>query len=330
MLQDDKQSNLDSENKELEVDTDLGDDVVFEENSEVLAPDYASKIAKLKSRIKELETKNTELLNGWQRERADAVNWKKREEESRKELIKFANSDIIAELLSVLDSFEAAFKNKEAWEKADKNWRLGVEYIHSQFLNVLTQNGLSVINPMGETYDSMRDEAVEMVQTEDESKNGKILEVVRVGYLLHGKELRAPKVRVGVGDRNQELSPFGEISRRERRQGGNRNSMDRNCVQSNIFERIFRVDDGRLLRATFCVYGSHGRLKARLVSVEYLDEKNLTGENLKLSGSAQEKTFFVSEKKVRPIVSPYIFLNTIFYSGTKPRAPTIQIPRRMN
>jgi molecular chaperone GrpE len=196
---DNKQNDLNIvEKNEPEIDTDSGDDVVFEENIEAVGADYAAKIAKLKARIKELEAKNAELLDGWQRERAEAVNWKKREEESHKELVKFAKSDIIAELLSVLDSFEAAFKNKEAWEKADKNWRMGVEYIHSQFLNILTQNGLAVINPIGEKYDSIRDEAVEMLPVENESDDGKILEVVRIGYSLHGKELRAPKVKVGI------------------------------------------------------------------------------------------------------------------------------------
>jgi molecular chaperone GrpE len=197
MKDDDKKNVENIEENEPEVDTDPGDDVVFEENTEITGADAKQKVDKLKARIKELEKKNAELLDSWQRERADSINFKKREEESRKEYVKFAKVDIIAELLAVLDSFESAFKNKEAWEKADKNWRMGVEYIHTQFLNILTQNGLEVINPEGKMYDLNRDEAVETVKVDNKEDDGKILDVVRVGYSLHGKEIRAPKVKVG-------------------------------------------------------------------------------------------------------------------------------------
>lgn len=182
---------------EPEIDTDPGDEFVFEDNTEVTGADYKLKTDKLRARIKELEKKNAELLDGWQRDKADFINARKRDEEQKLEFIKFSKSDIIAELLSVLDSFESAFKNKEAWEKADKNWRMGVEYIHTQLMNIMTQNGLKVINPLGQKFNHSRDEAVETIKVDDKESDDKILEVVRVGYELHGKELRAPKVRVG-------------------------------------------------------------------------------------------------------------------------------------
>lgn len=182
---------------EPEIDTDPGDEFVFEDNTEVTGADYKVKTDKLKARIKELEKKNADLLDGWQRDKADFINARKRDEEQKLEFMKFSKSDIISELLSVLDSFESAFKNKEAWEKADKNWRMGVEYIHTQLMNIMTQNGLTVLNPLGEKFNHSRDEAVETVKVDDKESDDKILEVVRVGYELHGKELRAPKVKVG-------------------------------------------------------------------------------------------------------------------------------------
>lgn len=182
---------------EPEIDTDPGDEFVFEDNVEVTGADYKVKTDKLKARIKELEKKNAELLDGWQRDKADFINARKRDEEQKFEFMKFSKSDIISELLSVLDSFESAFKNKEAWEKADKNWRMGVEYIHTQLMNIMTQNGLTVLNPLGQKFNHSRDEAVETVKVDDKENDDKILEVVRVGYELHGKELRAPKVKVG-------------------------------------------------------------------------------------------------------------------------------------
>jgi molecular chaperone GrpE len=189
----------DEEKKEIEpeVDTDAGDDFEFEENAEVTGPDAEQKIKKLKERIKELEKKNAELLDGWQRDKADFVNARRADQENQKKFAVFAKEDIILELLQTLDSFESAFKNKEAWEKVDENWRKGVEYIHSQFSNVLSQHGLTVVSPLGEKFDHNRDEAIEMVPVENESDDGKILEVVNSGYKLHNKLIRAPKVKVG-------------------------------------------------------------------------------------------------------------------------------------
>jgi molecular chaperone GrpE len=190
--------------EEPEVDTDPGDnafdDVTFEENTEdvgVHGVDAHAKIKKFKERIKELEEKNTKLLDSWQRDKADFINARKQDEVRQKDFLKFANEGLITDLLPALDAFESAMKNKEAWEKADKNWRIGVEYIHSQILNVLTQNGLKVVNPVGERYDAARDEAMETVSVQDPSQDGKVLEVVQLGYSLNGKEIRAPKVKVG-------------------------------------------------------------------------------------------------------------------------------------
>src|SRR3972149_6053414 len=120
MKDDEKKLNI-----EPEVDTDPGDetidDVVFEDNTEVTGADYNVKVSKLRNRIKELEKKNVELLDGWQRDKAEFVNSRKRDEEQKKENIKF----------------------------------------------------------------------------EIEADNNKILEVVQVGYEFNGKEIRAPKVKVG-------------------------------------------------------------------------------------------------------------------------------------
>ena len=167
MTDEDKKINNDI--TEPEVDTDVGDDFVFEDNTEVTGPDSQQKVKQLRERIKELEKKNAELLDGWQRDKADFVNARRQDEENQKRFATFAKEDIITELLQTLDSFESAFKNKEAWEKVDKNWRMGVEYIHTQLSNALSQHGLTVVSPVGEKFDHNRDEAIEMVPVENES-----------------------------------------------------------------------------------------------------------------------------------------------------------------
>ncbi len=171
------------------------DDIIFDNEDGENNP--TNTIKKLRQKIKDLEEKEREYLAGWQKERADSVNLRKKLEEEKKEYAKFAKEDISTELISVLDSFDSAFKNKEAWEKVDKNWRQGIEYIHAQLINVLSNHGVSIISPLGEQFNPKRDEAVESVAVTDEKEDGKIVEIVSVGYKLQDKIIRAPKVKVG-------------------------------------------------------------------------------------------------------------------------------------
>lgn len=185
--------------KDKEEKKDIEEDVVYDDNigEDGEEGNQSGVIKKLRERIKKLENENREYLTGWQKERAEGVNLRKRLEEEKRDFAKFAKEDIATEIIPVLDSFESAFKNKEAWEKVDKNWRVGVEYIHNQLVNVLGNHGVTIINPLGEKFNPERDEAVESVLVEREEDDHKIIEVVSVGYKLQDRIIRAPKVKVG-------------------------------------------------------------------------------------------------------------------------------------
>jgi molecular chaperone GrpE len=168
-------------------------DVVIED--EVEAPEALVK--KLKEKIKNLEKEKQEYMDGWQRERADFINYKKRIEDEKVEVVKYANENLLEEITQVLDSFEMAFSNKEAWEKVDKNWRVGVEYIHSQLLKILDDNNFKVMNPsVGDKFDPKFHIAVEHVSTDDKEKDSTITEVKKKGYILNDRVMKAVQVVV--------------------------------------------------------------------------------------------------------------------------------------
>lgn len=169
-----------------------GDDVVMDEESE--APEALVK--KLKEKIKTLEKEKQENMDGWQRERADFMNYKKRIDQEKIEVIKYANESLLEEITQVLDSFEMAFSNKEAWEKVDKNWRVGVEYIHTQLINILHDNNFKTMDPMGAKFDPALHIAVEHTTTDDESKDGIIIEVKKKGYILNDRVMKPAQVVV--------------------------------------------------------------------------------------------------------------------------------------
>jgi molecular chaperone GrpE len=90
-----------------------------------------------------------------------------------------------------------AFSNREAWEKVDANWRMGVEYIHQQLLRVLSENGVTPIDTkVGDTFDPTKHESIETVQTEDSASDNKISTIIQSGYMFGERILRPARVKV--------------------------------------------------------------------------------------------------------------------------------------
>jgi molecular chaperone GrpE len=169
----------------IEQDETLDDSVIAEENA-------GDAIKTLKEKLKKAVAEKQEYLNNWQRDKAEFMNVRKRDQEAQKDFARFSNENLISELIPVLDSFNMAMGNKEAWEKADKNWRVGVEYIANQLKKTLEDFGLKEIDPLGKPFDPMRDEALE-----DGKQSDKVTTVVQKGYELNGKVLKAPRVKIG-------------------------------------------------------------------------------------------------------------------------------------
>ncbi len=174
----------------IEFNDTLDDSVIAEESAQ-------EAIKKLREKLKKAVAEKQEYLDGWQRAKADFINSKKRTEEMLRDSITLANEGLIEELLPTLQAFEMAFANKEAWEKIDKNWRVGVEFIYNKLKDTLVGNGLKEINPLGKMFDAKEHEATKHEPVEKESENHKVIAVVEKGYMLGTKLLRPAKVVVG-------------------------------------------------------------------------------------------------------------------------------------
>ncbi len=176
--------------------TEAEDDVVFDDIEDNDA--FSDKIKKIQKKLKVCMTERQEYLDGWQRAKADSINTKKSEEGRRKELIQFSQEGLLLDVLPVLDSFEMAFSNKKVWESVDKNWRKGIEHIHTQLVNVLKQYDLKSFDPLGEYFSPSQHDSVESVSADTKSDDGKIIEVLQCGYVLNDKVIRPAKVKVAV------------------------------------------------------------------------------------------------------------------------------------
>lgn len=159
--------------------------------------DLKANLKKLRKDLKEAKVKEMEYLTNWQRERADFLNYKKDETTRLSRIKESVTEQFIEELLPVLDAYDLAFSNKEAWEKVDKNWRMGVEYIHQQLLKVLADNGVSTITAnTGDGFDPNLHESMGTIEINGKEKEHTIAHVAQSGYKMGERVLRPARVKV--------------------------------------------------------------------------------------------------------------------------------------
>jgi len=184
------------------------DDIVPDEETQARMKTKSD--TQLRKELKTSQEEAKEYLAGWQRAKADLINFKRENEADRQKFAQFATQDLIEELLPVLDSFEAALKHEgriplsEAIKVTQDETvvaRLGIDRIYKQMLGVLKGRGVEQMNPEGETFNPHEHDSVENVAMDTKSQDGKVVEVVQVGYKLRDKIIRAPKVKVGQYDK---------------------------------------------------------------------------------------------------------------------------------
>lgn len=179
---------------EANSDADAGqnDDLSFDEADGQIA----DKFKKLQAELKACDEERREYLAGWQRAKADYINLKKDLDKERGDYGRLARESVLHELLPLADSFELAFANKTAWQEAPANWRQGVEYIYQQLQSIFQHYGLEIIDPLHQPFNPEQHESLGFIAGE-ETDEGRVLEVLKKGYILGGKVLRPAQVKVG-------------------------------------------------------------------------------------------------------------------------------------
>lgn len=151
---------------------------------------------KLREQVKNLQKERDEYLTGWQRAKADYINLQKELDQARVSTSLITKERMVGDLLPALDSFDMAFANKEAWEKVDSNWRMGVEYIYSQLMRGLEDSGIEKIDKVGVLFDPNLHHSMEAVSTDDKSKDHTVEKIIQIGYKVGERIIRPAKVNI--------------------------------------------------------------------------------------------------------------------------------------
>jgi molecular chaperone GrpE len=180
-------------------------DDVREEDLEVIPPDpeeadaaHAGPSDEVLRLAQALEQKTKEVAEAnekYIRAAADFDNYRKRMQRDLVDFRKYANEQLVLDLLSVVDHLGFALKHAGETGAAVQGMQQGVELVYKQFRDVLEKFGVTPFTAEGEPFDPAKHEAMMQVVTNDVPENT-VVQVMQDGYLYHEKVLRHAKVGV--------------------------------------------------------------------------------------------------------------------------------------
>ena len=148
-----------------------------------------------KAALEEEKAKYAELNDTYLRLYSEFDNYRKRTAKEKLELSATASAALMKDLLPVLDDFERALQNMEKnGNEADLQ---GVTLIYNKFKSTLQKRGLEEIVAVDCDFNTDEHEALTMIPAPDESKKGKVIDVIQKGYKLNGVVIRFARVVVG-------------------------------------------------------------------------------------------------------------------------------------
>lgn len=127
---------------------------------------------------------------------AEFDNYRKRTQREKMDLVRYGSEDILKAILPLVDDFERAIKSTQNTTDIEAV-KHGLVLIHGKFSDFLKNNGVQVIEALGQDLDTDLHEAITKIPVEDQKQKGKIVDVVEKGYKLNDKVIRFAKVVMG-------------------------------------------------------------------------------------------------------------------------------------
>ena len=147
------------------------------------------------------QEKQPDWKDRYARAMADFDNFRKRTARDREDLVKFAASDVLKDMLPTVDNLSRALE--EAKDKADDPFVAGVKLVYDGLVKALADHGATPHDSVGEPFDANFHEALAQLPSE-EVEEGHVINEVKRGWMLHGKLLRAAQVVVSAGKAKSE------------------------------------------------------------------------------------------------------------------------------
>lgn len=144
--------------------------------------------------LEQLQRQAEDYLDGWQRARAEFINFKNRVNREREEARTRIAGEVILQYLDVMDDLERALQDQPSNDDYEA-WAEGIEMIHLKLKAILDSEGVEPIEGEGVQFNPLYHEAISYEESE-EFENSQVIGVVQKGYKLGDRVLRPAMVRV--------------------------------------------------------------------------------------------------------------------------------------
>jgi molecular chaperone GrpE len=173
-----------------------GDEALPVEQAEVPVIITEEELSELRCELEKTQARADEYLSGWQRERAEFINYKKRVEREQSQGGQAAFGNAIRRYLDIADDLARALKDgNRPVEGNGAIWAEGIDLIHRKMVAAFEADGVKVIDAKGKFFDPNMHEAISH-EDSPEHESGQIIDVVQPGYMLGERVIRPARVRV--------------------------------------------------------------------------------------------------------------------------------------
>ncbi len=158
--------------------------------------DALKMIAELHLKLRDAETELGKQQDLRLRLQADFDNFRKRKNKEMSDSIRFANQDLLLQLIPVLDNFD---RTLDAIEKTDNLSAVkdGIAVVDKSMKKTFKKIGMEPINSIGKELNPEFHEVITTVPVEEKKKKGVVIDEIEKGYKLKDRVIRVAKVVIG-------------------------------------------------------------------------------------------------------------------------------------
>ena len=155
-----------------------------------------TKEQELLAEITKLTDENKTLVEKVKLAQAELINYRHRKDEETKNMLKYANQDLILEIIQVVDNFERAIKldDNDLTDEISK-FLAGFKMMYASLTETLKKFGVEEINRVGQIFDPSQEQAL-LTDTVEELEDEVVIEVLLKGYKLKDRVIRPASVKI--------------------------------------------------------------------------------------------------------------------------------------
>ncbi|MFS0839671.1 nucleotide exchange factor GrpE [Paenibacillus sp. 1P03SA] len=166
------------------------------EAAEAAAPEAEGAASGRNAELDELRKAAEESQQRLLRAQADFDNFRRRTRQEKEEFAKYASLKLIEQMLPVIDNFDRALVSSRETQDFEALTK-GIEMVYRQLEQLMTQEGLTPIEAVGQPFNPEFHQAIMQVES-DEHEEGIVVEEVQKGYMLKDKVIRPSMVKVSM------------------------------------------------------------------------------------------------------------------------------------